>query len=355
MGIMTGLDPATADTIGVAFGARWVAAATIDVGASPHTSYSLAAFEWAVEAEGSNRPPVDVVSCSWRDPSLDFQDECGPDGTYWGVIDAFEAIGGAVVFSAGNSGPGTSTITPPKNQISSPVNIWSTGSVNGSSPSFPISNSSSRGPSDCDGTTIKPEAVAPGVSVRSAVPSGYGFKSGTSMASPHVAGVIALLMEAFPAATGTEIKLALIATATDLGVSGEDNTYGHGLIDAGAAHAFLSDVTDVQQQLNADTRRGVSLAQNSPNPFNPSTSIRYELPAPSSVSLKVYNAHGQVVAVVVDGRTQSGGSHTAQWNGRTTNGSQAASGMYFFRLEARPQGDAAGAPSVSMRQGVLLR
>jgi hypothetical protein len=124
---------------------------------------------------------------------------------------------------------------------------------------------------------------------------------------------------------------------------------------AGAAHAFLSDVTDVQQQLNADPRGGVSLAQNSPNPFNPSTSIRYELPAPSSVSLKVYNAHGQVVAVVVDGRTQSGGSHTAQWNGRTTNGSQAASGMYFFRLEARPQGDAAGAPSVSMRQGVLLR
>jgi subtilisin family serine protease len=271
------------------------------------------------------------------------------------VIDAFEAIGGAVVFSAGNSGPGTSTITPPKNRISSPVNIWSTGSVNGNSPSFPISNSSSRGPSDCDGTTIKPEAVAPGVSVRSAVPAGYGFKSGTSMASPHVAGVIALLMEAFPAATGTEIKLALIATATDLGVSGEDNTYGHGLIDAGAAHVFLSDVTDVQQQLNADTRRGVSLAQNSPNPFNPSTSIRYELPAPSSVSLKVYNAHGQVVAVVVDGRTQSAGSHTAQWNGRTTNGSQAASGMYFFRLEARPQGDAAGAPSVSMRQGVLLR
>jgi len=355
MGIMTGLDPATADTIGVAFGAKWIAAATIDVGASPHTSYSLAAFEWALDAGGASRPPADIISCSWWDPSLSFSGDCGPTGTYWSVVDAFEAIGGAVVFSAGNNGPGTQTITRPKNRISSPVNIWATGNIDANQPGYPIRSSSSRGPSECDGTTIKPEAVAPGTSVRSSVPTGYSYKTGTSMASPHVAGVIALLMEAFPWATGTEIKLALIATGTDLGQSGEDNTYGNGLINAGAAYDFLSNATDVRDQMAAQRDGGVSLSQNRPNPFHPSTSIRYDLPVPSSVSLKVYNARGQVVAVVVDGRTEGAGTHTASWNGRTTAGTRAASGMYFFRLEARPHDDPSAAATVRTRQAVLLR
>ena len=99
----------------------------------------------------------------------------------------------------------------------------------------------------------------------------------------------------------------------------------------------------------------MSLAQNAPNPFNPSTSIRYELPSRASVNLRVYNAHGQVVATVVDGVAQDAGSHTARWNGRTASGTEAASGMYFFRLEARPDGDAAAAPTVRVRQAVLLR
>lgn len=357
MGTMVGLDPATADTIGVAFGAKWIAAATIDVGAFPSTSYNVEAFEWALDpVPGSTvRPPADVISCSWRDPALSFAEECGPDGTYWAAIDAFETAGGAVVFSAGNSGPGTSTITAPKNRISSPVNIWATGNVNANTAGFPIASSSSRGPSDCDGVTIKPEAVAPGTSVRSSVPGGYSNFTGTSMASPHVAGVIALLMEAVPWATGTEIKMALLATATDLGAAGEDNTYGHGLINAEAAYQMLAGVNDVREQLNATSRRGVALAQNTPNPFNPSTSISYDLPSPSSVSLKVYNAHGQVVAAIVDGAVQEAGAHSARWNGRTSSGSLAASGMYFFRLTAHPVGDADAAPSVRVRQAVLLR
>jgi subtilisin family serine protease len=287
---------------------------------------------------------------------LSHSDECGPNGTYWAVIDAFEAIGGAVVFSAGNSGPGTGTITPPKNRISSPVNIWATGNIDANQAGFPIRSSSSRGPSDCDGVTIKPAAVAPGTIVRSSVPGGYSFFTGTSMASPHVGGVIALLMEAFPWATGTEIKLALIATATDLGQPGEDNTYGHGLIDANAAYHFLLGATDVRDRIHtADREGGVSLSANTPNPFNPSTSIRYDLPARATVDLDVYNALGQRVAVVVDGKTQGPGAHTATWNGRTVGGSRAASGMYFFRLEAGPEGDAGAVPEVRMRQAVLIR
>jgi len=352
MGIMCGLDPATADTVGVAFGAQWIAAATL-AGASPHTSYSLAAFEWAVEPPGgSPRPSADVVSCSWQDPAVSHTGDCGPNGTYWAAIDAFETIGGAVVFSAGNAGPSAESITRPKNRISSPVNVWATGNVDANQPGFPIRSSSSRGPSDCDHVTIKPEAVAPGTSVRSAVPGGYGFKTGTSMASPHAGGVIALLMEAFPWATGTEIKLALLATATDLGVVGEDNTYGHGLIDAGAAYEFLLGATDVRDRIHAD-RSGISLSQNSPNPFNPSTTIRYDLPTGAHVTLKVYNAAGRVVDVLVDGRREEAGSHSATWDGRTAAGAPVAAGMYFFRLEASPEGTPG--KTVRVRQAVLLR
>ena len=101
---------------------------------------------------------------------------------------------------------------------------------------------------------IKPEAVAPGSSVRSAAPGGgYASLSGTSMACPHVAGAIALLKEAFPNTTGHEIKLALYytakETAADLAAndpgepvgstSGEDHTYGKGKTRPEAFHRHL--------------------------------------------------------------------------------------------------------------------
>jgi len=60
------------------------------------------------------------------------------------------------------------------------------------------------------------------------------------MASPHVAGAIALLKQAFPDLTGTQLKYALYNTAVDLGDPGEDNTYGKGLIDVYAAFLYLA-------------------------------------------------------------------------------------------------------------------
>ncbi|NIV72239.1 MAG: S8 family serine peptidase, partial [Calditrichae bacterium] len=123
------------------------------------------------------------------------------------------------------------------------VNIWATGAVNGHNPSFPIASFSSRGPSTCGGTgslLIKPEACAPGVSVRSSqFNNQYGTLSGTSMACPHVVGAIALLKQAFPQFTGHQLKLALYNSAQDLGASGEDNTYGMGIIDVYAAFQSL--------------------------------------------------------------------------------------------------------------------
>jgi subtilisin family serine protease len=74
------------------------------------------------------------------------------------------------------------------------------------------------------------------VSVLSAFPTGgYGSKSGTSMASPHLAGVVAIMLQAEPSLTRDELFEALTSTATDLGDTGYDHDFGHGRIDVVAA------------------------------------------------------------------------------------------------------------------------
>lgn len=244
VGTMVGRSLTTADTVGVAIDAQWIAAKTICT--SPHTSNSIAAFQWALNPDGNpgtiNDMP-DAINNSWYDPSV--TDECS--GIYKTTFDALEAAGIAVVFSAGNSGPNASTITKPKNINTNPVNVFCVANISGTSwlggSNTPITSSSSRGPSTCGGTgslLIKPEVSAPGTSIRSSgSATGYTTLTGTSMAAPHVAGAVALLKQAFPNLTGKQILEALYYTARDLGTVGEDNTYGMGLIDVYAAYLSL--------------------------------------------------------------------------------------------------------------------
>ncbi|MCX7878935.1 MAG: S8 family serine peptidase, partial [Ignavibacteria bacterium] len=260
-GIMTGR--AGSDTIGVAPDAQWIAARTICSGNS--TNNHMYAFQWAMNPDSNvnttNDMP-DAVNCSWHDPSQPVGGDC--TGIYVSVLAAMEAAGIAVVFSAGNSGPGASTITRPKNMNANLVRVFCVGNINGNvSPPYPINSSSSRGPANCGGPgklLFKPEVSAPGTSVRSALISGYGSLTGTSMASPHVAGAVALLKQAFPNRTGKEILEALYWTAIDHGSPGEDNTYGMGVIDCWAAYRYLlgqpcrtQDILIRDNQTNYDT------------------------------------------------------------------------------------------------------
>ena len=85
------------------------------------------------------------------------------------------------------------------------------------------------------------ELAAPGVSVLSTYNQNrYAFLNGTSMATPHVAGVAALVWSHHGTATAAEIRGALQATAIDLGASGRDTSYGYGLVQAAAAVEYLS-------------------------------------------------------------------------------------------------------------------
>jgi hypothetical protein len=78
-----------------------------------------------------------------------------------------------------------------------------------------------------------------------------------------------------------------------------------------------------------------TVAQNVPNPFNPETVIAYTLPTESDVSLKIYNALGQEVRVLVQNMV-SAGRHQVQWNGRDAVGQLVSSGIYFYRFQAGP-------------------
>jgi hypothetical protein len=72
----------------------------------------------------------------------------------------------------------------------------------------------------------------------------------------------------------------------------------------------------------------LNLAQNYPDPFNPSTTIQFTIPSNGRAVLKVFNVLGQEVATLFDGETTAGTNHQAQFNG-----SNLASGIYFSRLE----------------------
>merc|ERR1719162_2499287 len=84
------------------------------------------------------------------------------------------------------------------------------------------------------------DIAAPGWGTESTCPSSsYCTKSGTSMASPHVAGVAALVWSLYPSKTNLEIREALEQSAQDLGTAGRDNYYGHGLVRADLAKLYL--------------------------------------------------------------------------------------------------------------------
>jgi len=247
-GIAVGIDRILRDTIGVAYEGEWLGGPIplSDCNYSGSVQNNLATFQWALNPDGNASTTddmPDVVNNSWGRPNPSFID-CNLS-QWTGIYDAMMAAGIAVVYAAGNEGPGVSTVGHPAINNYDLVRFFSVGNLNANNASLPIANGSSRGPTICGGEgslLIKPEVSAPGTDVRSSVFNGsYNTYTGTSMAAPHVAGAIMLLKEAFPYLAGEDLMLALYFTAIDLGDEGEDNDYGMGIINVPAAFQYLVD------------------------------------------------------------------------------------------------------------------
>jgi len=175
MAIMVGHDKHTGDTVGVAPDAQWISACSFNA--------TIDALEWAADPDGdpnTDDDVPDVICHTWASGR-----QCSY--LYSEAVDLLEALGIVNIFSAGNRGSDSMTVGGLAGNAHDSLDNFAVGSVDHGTGQ--IYWSSSRGPSACDGLSIKPNVVAPGVLVRSALPDGqYGLATGTSMAAPHVAG-----------------------------------------------------------------------------------------------------------------------------------------------------------------------
>jgi subtilisin family serine protease len=234
MGIMAG-GSVGGTAIGMAPDTQWIAFKQYDDAGQSSFSQIHEGFQWLLDPDGN--PDTDdapqVVNASWGFAGLanqcitEFNDD----------IALLKSAGIAVVFSAGNDGPGTATSISPGNN----AQAYSVGAIDSSNT---IAYFSSRGPSACDGS-IFPTLTAPGVSINTSDLSFgglplYAYVDGTSYAAPHAAGAMALLAGAFPTATVAEIEAALRDSSLDLGVPGADNAYGAGSLRVHAAYELLA-------------------------------------------------------------------------------------------------------------------
>jgi hypothetical protein len=226
MGVMVG-GGAGGTIIGVAPDAQWIAAKIFNNQGSATVAGIHAALQWLLDPDGD--PNTDdapqVVNNSWtfQNPgcNLEFQLD----------LQALRAAGITPIFAAGNGGPSSGTSYSPANY----PEALAVGAINNNNA---IYNNSSRGPAACgEAPSIYPELVAPGVNVKTTNLYGlYTSQTGTSLAAPHVTGALALLLSAYPDLMVEEQTSALLASASDLGDSGADNTFGFGRLDALAAY-----------------------------------------------------------------------------------------------------------------------
>ena len=243
-GTAVGDDGAT-NQIGMAPGARWIGCRNMNQGNGTPATY-LECFEFflapypvgGTPAQGDPSKAPDVSTNSWACPPS----EGCTTSALQAAVAAQKAAGIVTVVAAGNSGSSCSTVLdPPAIYADSfTVGALSTGTDN-------IASFSSRGPVTIDGSNRqKPDIAAPGTGTRSSsrtTVSSYTLLSGTSMATPHVAGAVALVLSAQPNLRGnvTAIEAILRDSAVHIpstlcSSSGwPNNVFGHGRLNAKAA------------------------------------------------------------------------------------------------------------------------
>ena len=326
MGTMLGSNDTL--SMGVAPDAKWIGARNMDRGDGTLQSY-VDCFEFFLaprDTNGKNPNPAKaphVINNSWYCARTEGCNESNFNILEKAVL-ACRAAGIVIVASAGNSGSNCSTVDGPPAFFSKAFSIGATNSLD------TIAGFSSRGPVTVDGSNrLKPNVSAPGVAVISSTPNNtLSSLNGTSMAGPHVAGTVALMISANPALAGQVDTIERIIEQTSkamytaqncgsvLGTSIPNNTYGFGRIDALAAvkkgllYKRISKITENKTQIKVY-----------PNPFSSEITFFTE-GVSTDWQLYIFNVSGQLV--------HSTRQSTSIFNVDLHN---LNSGLYFYQLK----------------------
>jgi serine protease AprX len=239
-------DDGAGNQIGMAPGAKWIACRNMDQGNGTPARY-IECMEFFLAPyplnctpnEGDPTKAPDITINSWGCP---VSEGCVTGLELQAAVEAQEAAGIQMVVAAGNSGPSCSTVSDPPSFYAA---SYTAGALNTGTDT--IADFSSRGPVTRDGSNrTKPDITAPGTNTRSCdntADNAYTFASGTSMATPHIAGAMALLWSAIPslqrqiqASRDALDNAAVFISDTTCGPAGPpNNVYGWGRIQIAAA------------------------------------------------------------------------------------------------------------------------
>ncbi|MCL7474415.1 MAG: S8 family serine peptidase [ANME-2 cluster archaeon] len=208
---------------GVAPGSHLFGVKVISAGNVGYYSDIIAGVQWSIDNG------ADIVSMSFGGPH---------DSSMTIMVNNAIAFGVVPVIAAGNNGNSSNSINCPGDEENATT-------VGASDSSDNIYSLSSRGPvTGINGSYTKPDVVAPGVGIIStSISGGYTSMSGTSMATPHVSGAVALILQANPGVTSLQVRQLLEDTSIDISPVGKDNTTGSGRIDVLEAIAPFPFVT----------------------------------------------------------------------------------------------------------------
>jgi len=303
-------------TVGIAHEASIYAVKALEANGSGSLSSIIAGIDWSITND------MDVINLSLGTTS--------PSTTLQQVVDRANNAGILVVAAAGNNGraDGTGDLVNYPARYSSAIAVAAT-DINNNRASF-----------SATGSTV--EVAAPGVSINSTLANGgYGQMSGTSMATPYVAGNLALMKQAFPTLSSSQLRTKLSQDSIDLGTAGRDTWFGNGLVQAPTSGGTTQPVQALTTTVSTSK----------------STYYAGEV---VSISSTVRNSNGQAVAnadvrVTVtqpNGATLTGTGKTSSTGAITftlSTSSSSQRGTYQVKSDATLTGYTAGSATSSFR------